>query len=82
MLHFIRRRALLMCTLSELKIEEDYWKHVADEAMPTNKLPQCCSELLIQAIENRRQAMEKRHELYLKHKLHTFFGEAPMTLNE
>ncbi|CAF1292873.1 unnamed protein product, partial [Rotaria sordida] len=35
MLHFIRRRALLMCTLSELKIEEDYWKHVADEAMPT-----------------------------------------------
>ncbi|CAF1455319.1 unnamed protein product [Rotaria sordida] len=35
MLHFIRHRALLMCTLSELKIEEDYWKHVADVAMPT-----------------------------------------------
>ncbi|CAF4519524.1 unnamed protein product [Rotaria sp. Silwood2] len=47
-----------------------------------NKLPQCCSEILIQAIENRRQAMEKRHDLYLKHKLHTFFDEAPATLNE
>ncbi|CAF1444704.1 unnamed protein product [Rotaria sordida] len=34
-LHFIRHRALLMCTLSELKIEEDYWKHGADVAMPT-----------------------------------------------
>ncbi|CAF1271585.1 unnamed protein product [Rotaria sordida] len=47
-----------------------------------NKLPQCCNELLIQAIENRRQAMEKRHELYVKHKLHTFFDEAPTTSNE
>ncbi|CAF4796454.1 unnamed protein product, partial [Rotaria sp. Silwood1] len=35
MLHFIRHRGLLMCTLSELKIEEDYWKPVADVAMPT-----------------------------------------------
>ncbi|CAF5026604.1 unnamed protein product, partial [Rotaria sp. Silwood1] len=37
-----------------------------------NKLPQCCNQMLIEAIENRRQAMEKRHELYLKHKLHSF----------
>ncbi|CAF3868203.1 unnamed protein product [Rotaria sordida] len=47
-----------------------------------NKLAPCCSELLIQAIENRRQTMEKHHELYLKHKLHTFFDEAPTTLNK
>ncbi|CAF4277035.1 unnamed protein product, partial [Rotaria sordida] len=46
-----------------------------------NKLASCCSELLIQAIEKRRQAMEKRHELYLKYKLHTFFDEAPTTFN-
>jgi len=46
-----------------------------------NKLSQYCSELLIQAIENRRQAMEKRQKLYLKHKLHTFFYEAPTTSN-
>ncbi|CAF5038937.1 unnamed protein product [Rotaria sp. Silwood1] len=46
-----------------------------------NKLPQCCNQMLIEAIENRRQAMEKRHELYLKHKLHSFFDEAPMAVS-
>jgi hypothetical protein len=37
-----------------------------------------------EAIENRQQAMRKRHEIYLKHKLSTFFDEAPMAavLNE
>ncbi|CAF4721771.1 unnamed protein product, partial [Rotaria sp. Silwood2] len=47
-----------------------------------NKLSQSCHELMIQAIENRRKAMQNRHETYLKHKLHTFFDEAPATLNE
>ncbi|CAF3912322.1 unnamed protein product [Rotaria sp. Silwood1] len=46
-----------------------------------NKLPQCCNQMLIEAIENRRQAMEKRHELYLKHKLHSFFDEAPTAVS-
>ncbi|CAF4724016.1 unnamed protein product, partial [Rotaria sp. Silwood2] len=41
------------------------------------KLSQSCHELMISAIENRRKAMQKRHEIYLKHKLHTFFDEAP-----
>ena len=31
-----------------------------------------------QAIVNRQQAKMKRHELYLKHKLNSFFDEAPM----
>ncbi|CAF1246236.1 unnamed protein product [Rotaria sp. Silwood1] len=47
-----------------------------------NKLSKCCDEILFQAIENRRQAMGKRHELYIKHKLNTFFDEAPATINE
>ncbi|CAF3309795.1 unnamed protein product [Rotaria sp. Silwood2] len=47
-----------------------------------NKLSTCCNEILFKAIENRRQAMEKRHELYVKHKLNTFFDEAPATINE
>jgi hypothetical protein len=35
------------------------------------------------AIENRQENMRKRHEIYLKHKLNTFFDEAPMvTLHE
>jgi len=46
------------------------------------KLLQSCNESLKQAIENRQQAMRKRHEIYLKHKLDTFFDEAPATLNE
>lgn len=34
-------------------------------------------------IKNRQENMRKRHEIYLKHKLNTFFDEAPMvTLNE
>ncbi|CAF4900250.1 unnamed protein product [Rotaria sp. Silwood2] len=47
-----------------------------------NKLSQLCPELMIQAIENRQKAMQKRHQIYLKHKLHTFFDEVPATLNE
>ncbi|CAF3428349.1 unnamed protein product [Rotaria sp. Silwood2] len=46
------------------------------------KLLQYCHELMIQAIENRRKATHKRHETYLKHKLYTFFDEAPATSNE
>ena len=46
------------------------------------KLSQSCNVSLIEAIENRQQAMRKRHEIYLKHKLHHFFDEAPTTSNE
>ncbi|KAF9761758.1 hypothetical protein NGRA_2407 [Nosema granulosis] len=35
------------------------------------------TELMKQAIEHRQQAMMERHEIYLKHKLNTFFDEAP-----
>jgi hypothetical protein len=35
------------------------------------------SDALKQAIENRQQAMRTRHETYVKHKLNTFFDEAP-----
>jgi hypothetical protein len=37
---------------------------------------------LKQAIENRQQAMRKRHEIYLKHKLNTFFDEVPTALSD
>ena len=47
-----------------------------------NKLSQYCNELMIQTIENRQQTMQKRHEIYLKHKLNTFFDEAPTASNE
>jgi len=40
------------------------------------------TESLKQAIENRQQAMRKRHEIYLKHKLNTFFDEAPTALSD
>ncbi|CAF3946117.1 unnamed protein product, partial [Rotaria magnacalcarata] len=46
------------------------------------KLSQSCNESLIKAIENRQQAMRKRHEIHLKHKLHSFFDEVPTTSNE
>ena len=39
-------------------------------------------ETLKQAIENRQEAMRKCHEVYLEHKLNTFFDEAPTTSNE
>ena len=45
----------------------------------------CIESLLMkQIIRNRQEAMRKRHELYLKHKLNTFFDKAPMAvkLNE
>ena len=43
-----------------------------------NKLVQLdASDLLKQAIENRQQAMIRRHETYLQHKLNSFFDEAP-----
>jgi hypothetical protein len=32
---------------------------------------------LKQVVINRQEAMRKRHEIYLKHKLNTFFDEAP-----
>jgi hypothetical protein len=34
------------------------------------------------AIANRQQTMIERHDLYLKHKLNTFFDEAPTASNE
>jgi len=40
------------------------------------------TESLKQAIENRQQAMRKRHEIYLNHKLNTFFDEAPTALSD
>ena len=46
-----------------------------------DKLSQCCNESIKQAIENRQQAMRQRHEIYLKHKLNTFFDEAPATVS-
>ncbi|CAF3636348.1 unnamed protein product, partial [Rotaria socialis] len=46
------------------------------------KLSEVCHSSMIVAIGNRRKAMKERHEVYLKHKLNTFFDEAPMTSNE
>jgi hypothetical protein len=40
-----------------------------------------CNQSLKQAIKNRQEAMQKRHEIYLKHKLNTFFDEAPTTIS-
>jgi hypothetical protein len=42
------------------------------------------SLLMKQIIRNRQQAMRKCHEIYLQHKLNTFFDKAPMPaqLNE
>lgn len=47
-----------------------------------NELSQISSESITEAIDNRQQAMNKRHELYLQHKLMTFFDEAPAAKNE
>ena len=41
-----------------------------------------CDDQMIQTIENRQQTMRERHEIYLQHKLKTFFDEAPTTFNE
>ena len=41
-----------------------------------------CTETLKQAIENRQEAMRERYNIYLKHKLNTFFDEAPTASNE
>ena len=46
------------------------------------ELTQSCHESLRQAVENRRQAMVARQEHDLKHKLQTFFDDAPTTRNE
>ena len=43
------------------------------------ELLKSCNQSLKQAIENRQEAMKKCHEIYLKHKLITFFDEAPAT---
>ena len=40
------------------------------------------NESMKKTIENRQQAMKERHEIYLKHKLNTFFDEAPMAFQE
>ena len=40
-----------------------------------------CNETLKQAIENRQQTMRKRHETYLKHKMNTFFDQAPTAVS-
>jgi hypothetical protein len=45
------------------------------------KIEQTCHRLLQQAILNRQQTMEKRHEKFLEHKLKTFFEEAPTTVS-
>jgi hypothetical protein len=37
---------------------------------------------LKQIVINRQEAMRKRHEIYLKHKLNTFFDEAPAASNK
>ena len=36
-----------------------------------------CNESLKDTIEKRQETMRKRHEVYLKHRLNTFFDEAP-----
>jgi hypothetical protein len=41
-----------------------------------------CNQSLKQAIKNRQEAMQKRHEIYLKHKLNTFFDEAPAAITK
>lgn len=41
-----------------------------------------CNQLLKQAIENRQEAIRNRHEIYLKHRLNTFFDEAPAMVVE
>jgi hypothetical protein len=40
------------------------------------------NESMKKTIGNRQQAMKERHEIYLKHKLNTFFDEAPMAFQE
>ena len=35
-----------------------------------------------QIIENRQQTMRERHEIYLQHKLNSFFDEVPTTFTE
>ena len=45
------------------------------------KIVQSCDDTLQQAIQNRRQTMEKRHEKFLHHILSTFFDEAPATVS-
>jgi len=48
-----------------------------------NKLSQSnWAELIKKTITNRQQAMLERHEIYLEHKLNTFFDEAPMASNQ
>lgn len=47
-----------------------------------NELSQSSNESISETIDNRRQAMKKRHELYLQHKLMTFFDKAPASINE
>lgn len=46
------------------------------------KLLQLCAMPFIEVIEQRRKAMETRHEVYLQHKISTFFDQAPVTSNE
>ena len=41
-----------------------------------------CIETIKQAIEHRQKAMQERHEVNLKHKLNTFFDEAPTASNQ
>ena len=41
-----------------------------------------CDDQIIQTIQNRQQTTRERHELYLQHKLKTFFDEALTTFNE
>jgi len=40
------------------------------------------TESIKKTIKNRQQAMLERHEIYLEHKLNTFFDEAPMASNQ
>jgi hypothetical protein len=50
--------------------------HLQDKLLQSD-----CNETLKQAIENRQEAMRERHETYLKHKLNTFFDEAPTAVS-
>lgn len=45
-----------------------------------DQLSQICTDSLRHAIKNRQQAMRHCHEIYVKHKLNTFFDEAPATV--
>lgn len=46
------------------------------------QLYETCNQSLIEAVENRLQAMRERHHVYLNYKLQTFFDDAPMAIHD